>query len=53
MVVGEAELGSLEGRVLDLLHDDERRAEMAEAARGAGHADGAERLATILREVAR
>ena len=53
VVVGESELGSLEGRVLDLLHDDERRGEMAEAARGAGHADGAERLATILREVAR
>ena len=52
IVLEEADLGTLEGRVLDLLHDDERRGAMAEAARSAGHADGAERLAAILREVA-
>ncbi len=52
VVLEETDLGTLEGRVLDLLHDDERRGEMAEAARSAGHADGAERLAAILREVA-
>ena len=52
LVIEEADLGTLEGRVLDLLHDGERRAAMAGAARSCGHADGAERLATILREVA-
>ena len=52
VVLEEADLGKLEGRVLDLLHDDEQRGAMAEAARSAGHADGAERLAAILREVA-
>ena len=52
VLLEEADLGELEGRVLDLLLDDRRRAAMAEAAGAAGHADGAERLATILREVA-
>ena len=52
VVLEETDLGTLEEHVLDLLHDDERRGEMAEAARSAGHADGAERLAAILREVA-
>ncbi len=53
LTVEEADLETLEGRALDLLRDDGRRAAMAEAARAAGHADGAERLAAILREVAR
>ncbi len=53
LVLEEAELDALEGRVLDLLHDGGRREAMAEAARATGHADGAERLAAILREVAR
>ena len=53
LVLEEADLDALEGRVLDLLHDDGRRDAMAEAARTTGHADGAERLAAILREVAR
>ena len=52
IVLEETDLGTLEGRVLDLLRNDERRGAMAEAARSAGHADGAERLAAILREVA-
>ena len=52
VVLEEADIGTLEGHVLDLLQDDERRAGMADAARSAGHADGAERLAAILREVA-
>ncbi|MCY3646576.1 MAG: UDP-N-acetylglucosamine--N-acetylmuramyl-(pentapeptide) pyrophosphoryl-undecaprenol N-acetylglucosamine transferase [Chloroflexi bacterium] len=52
VVLEEADLGQLEGNVLDLLHDDKRRGAMADAARAAGHADGAERLAAILREVA-
>ncbi len=53
LVLDEAELGALEGRVLELLHDDGRRGAMKEAARATGHTDGAERLAAILREVAR
>ena len=53
LVLEEADLDALEGRVLDLLHDDGRRDAMAEAARATGHVDGAERLAAILREVAR
>ena len=53
LVLDEAELGALEGRVLDLLHDDARRGAMKEAVRATGHTDGAERLAAILREVAR
>lgn len=52
LLLEEADLGALEGHVLDLLGDDERRAAMAEAARSAGPTDGAERLAAILREVA-
>lgn len=52
VVLEEAEISTLERQVLDLLDDDERRGTMAEAAWSAGHADGAERLATILREVA-
>ncbi len=52
VVLEEADLAKLEGHVLDLLLDDQRRGAMAQAARSAGHADGAERLAAILREVA-
>ncbi len=52
VLLEEADLDALEGHILGLLGDDGRRAGMAEAARAAGHADGAERLATILREVA-
>ena len=52
VLLEEADLGVLETHVLNLLGDDERRAAMADAARSAGHADGAERLAAILREVA-
>lgn len=52
LVVEEADLGTLEGRVLDLLRDEPHRAAMAGAARSAGHAGGAVRLAAILREVA-
>ena len=52
LLIEEADLETLERRVLDLLQDDEGRGGMAEAARSAGHADGAERLAAILREVA-
>ncbi len=53
VVVEEAELESLAERIGALLHDDEQRDAMAEAARNAGHRDGAERLAAILREAAR
>ena len=52
VLLEEADLDALEGHILGLLGDDRRRAGMAEAARAAGHADGAARLATILREVA-
>jgi UDP-N-acetylglucosamine--N-acetylmuramyl-(pentapeptide) pyrophosphoryl-undecaprenol N-acetylglucosamine transferase len=52
VVLEEANISALEGHVLDLLQDDERRDGMADAARSAGHADGAERLAAILQEVA-
>ena len=52
VVLEEADIATLETHILNLLDDEERRGAMAEAAGSAGHADGAERLATILREVA-
>lgn len=51
-IVEEAELDTIEARILELLDDGAARASMAAAARAAGDADGAARLAAILREAA-
>ncbi len=53
ILLEEADLGTLADETLDLLRDRERRSAMAAAARAAGHAGGAERLAALLREAAR
>ncbi len=45
------EIGGLEDLVLDLLNNDVRRAEMAQAMRALGRTDAAATIATILREV--
>ncbi len=51
-IVEEAELETIEARILELLNDGAARAAMAAAARAAGDAGGAARLAAILREAA-
>jgi len=51
-VIEETKLETLKRHAIDLLHDDAQRGSMAKAARSAGDTEGAERLATILQEVA-
>ena len=53
ILIEETDLGTLADQALGLLRDHDRRRAMAEAARAAGGADGAERLAALLRETAR